>query len=195
MIKGFKKHREKLRKHFQEIITIKDSPQAIALGFTIGTAIAVLPTFGFGPLIGLFMILIFKKISKVSLFASFIVWNPIILALLIPLEYWVGDFLLGRGQIISNSLWFLDIFANYSKRYLLGNIIVTVIASSLSYAVIYALADKHQDKYKRLIEKPLQEAIETFEEKIVKVDEKIKEKVEDAHEKVQEIGEKLIEKG
>ncbi len=184
--KSIKNYREKLKKHFEEVIQIKDSPQSIALGFAIGTTIAVLPTFGFGPLIGLFMILIFKKISKVSLFASFIIWNPVILALLIPLEYWMGDFLFGGGPIIINNLWFLDIFSNYSKRYLLGNLIVTIIASSLSYAIIYALADKNQEKYKKLIEKPLQEAIETFEEKIVKVDEKIKESVEEIGEKIKE---------
>src|SRR3989344_4149920 len=169
---SIKRYREKLKKHFKEVIEIKDSPQSIALGFAIGTAIAVLPTFGFGALIGLGIILIFKKISKVSLFATFFIWNPFILAPLTLLEYQIGDFLLSGDPIITYNLGFLNIFTNYSKKYLLGNLIVVLISSALSYALVYVLADRNQEKYKKLIAKPLEQVIESVEEKIVKVDEK-----------------------
>lgn len=190
---SIKNYREKLKKHFKEVIEIKDSPQSIALGFAIGTAIAVLPTFGFGALVGLGIILIFKRVSKVSLFASFLVWNPFVLGFLIPLEYGIGNFLLGGNPILTYNLEFLEILTNYSKKYLLGNLIITFVASSVSYALIYVLADRNQERYKKLIQKPLEQIIETVEAKVVKVDEKIKEKVEEAKETVQNISEKIIE--
>ena len=186
---SFKKYREKLRKHFREIIQIKDSPHAIATGFAIGTAIAILPTFGLGAIIGLGIALIFKKVSKISLFAAFLVWNPFILAPLTLLEYEIGNFLLRGDSILIHNLEFLEILTHYSKTYLLGNIIVTIILSSLSYVIIYLLVNKHQEKYKKFIKEPLEQVIETVEEKVVKIDEKIQEKVEEC----KEVCEKIIE--
>ena len=183
------KYREKLRNHFKEIIQIRDSPHSIALGFAIGTAIAVFPTFGLGAIIGLGIALIFKKISKVSLFAAFLVWNPFILAPLTLLEYKIGNFLLKGNSVLTNNLEFLEILTHYSKIYLLGNIIVVFIASFLSYAMIYFLADKHQEKYKKFIKEPLEQVIETVEKKVIEIDEKIQEKVEE----VKETCEKIIE--
>jgi len=184
---AIKKHREKLKNHFKEIIKIRDSPHAIASGFAIGTAIAVFPTFGLGALIGLGIALIFKKISKVSLFAAFLVWNPFILAPLTLLEYKIGDFLLRGSSTLTQNLQFLEILTSYSKKYLLGNIIITFAAAALSYAVIYVLADKHQEKYKKFVKEPLEQVIETVEEKVVKIDEKIQEKVEEAKETCEKI--------
>lgn len=181
------KYREKLKNHFKEIIQIRDSPHSIASGFAIGTAIAVFPTFGLGAIIGLGIALIFKKISKVSLFTAFLVWNPFILAPLTLLEYKIGDFLLKGSSTLTQNLEFLEILTKYSGRYLLGNIIITVAAASLSYAVIYVLADKHQEKYKKFIKEPLEQVIETVEEKVIKIDEKIQEKVEEAKETCEKI--------
>ena len=185
---SIKNYREKLKKHFKEIIEIKDSPKSIALGFAIGTAIAVFPTFGLGALIGLGIILIFKKVSKVSLFVAFLIWNPFVLAPLTLIAYKIGDFLLGGNPILTSNLRFLEILTNYSKKYLLGNLIITLVASSVSYVFIYVLADKNQEGYKKLIQEPLKEVIETVEEKVIQVDEKIQEKVQEA----KEIGKKYL---
>ncbi len=189
MINKIKNYREKLKKHFKEVIEIKDSPKSIALGFAIGTAIAVLPTFGLGVLIGLGIALIFKGVSKISLFASFLVWNPFILGSLIPLEYEIGNFLLREGMTATSNVGILNVFSDYSKKYLLGNLIITFVFSTLSYVIIYVLTDKNQKQYKKFIKEPLEQVIETVEEKIVKIDEKIQEKVQEA----KEIGERIIE--
>jgi hypothetical protein len=186
---SIRKYREKLKNHFKEIIQIRDSPHAIASGFAIGTAIAVLPTFGLGALLGLGIALIFKKISKISLFAAFLVWNPFILAPLTLLEYQIGEFLLRGSSTLTHNLEFLEILTRYSGRYLLGNIIITLAAASLSYVIVYFLADKHQEKYKRFVKGPLEQVIETVEEKVIKIDEKIQEKVEEC----KEVCEKIIE--
>lgn len=48
-----KKWTTKIKEHFQEIIRTKPSPHAIALGFTIGTFISILPTPGLNFALGL----------------------------------------------------------------------------------------------------------------------------------------------
>jgi len=186
---SIKIQREKLKAHFKEIIKIRDSPHAIATGFAIGTAIAILPTFGLGALIGLAIALIFKRISKLSLFAAFLVWNPFILAPLTLLDYEIGNFLLKGDSILVHNLEFLEILTHYSKAYLLGNLIVTIIVSSLSYLVIYILVNKHQERYTKFVKELLEQVIETVEEKVIKIDEKIQEKVDEC----KEVCEKIIE--
>ena len=41
-----KKILSKLKNHFKEVIKLKEDPKSIALGFGIGTFIAILPTLG-----------------------------------------------------------------------------------------------------------------------------------------------------
>lgn len=164
-----KDYRKKIKKHLEEVIKIKDSPRAIALGFAIGTAIALLPTLGLGIFIGLGIVLIFKKISKISLFASFVVWNIAILALLVPVEYKLGNFLLKNVPTTAYKIEILNRIFVYSRGYLLGNIIITVIFTTLSYLIIYYLAKKYQKQYREIVQEPLEKAIETVEEGLQKI--------------------------
>lgn len=141
-----KKYREKIKNYFKDISQIKATPKEIAIGFTIGTAIAVLPTFGLGPFIALLIILIFKRISKISLLFSFVVWNPFILISLYPLEYYIGDLAVGNPPTIKFKLEILNQIFVYSAKYLIGNIIVTIIICITSYFVIYYLVKKFHKK-------------------------------------------------
>ena len=55
------KNSKKIREHFSEVIKIKRSPHSIALGFAVGTFLAILPTPGFSILLGLLIVLIYQK--------------------------------------------------------------------------------------------------------------------------------------
>ena len=140
-----KRYREKIKNYFKEVLEIKATPKEIAIGFTIGTAIAILPTFGLGPFIALLIFLIFRRISKISLLFSFVVWNPFILISLYPLEYYIGDLLVGNVQT-KFKLEILNQIFVYSARYLIGNIILTIVLCITSYFVIYYLIKKFHKK-------------------------------------------------
>ena len=152
----FKKYKEKIKHHFEEVIQIKTSPHSIALGFAIGTAIALLPTFGLGALIGLVIVLIFPKISKVSLFFAFAIWNPLVLAFLYGIAYELGDWLIGDLPVITYNFWIFNQLFNYSRRFLLGNLIITIFLTILSYIIIFLIAKKYQRNYKELIKEPIE---------------------------------------
>ncbi|MBA3064624.1 DUF2062 domain-containing protein, partial [Candidatus Woesearchaeota archaeon] len=71
-----KKIIKKIKEHLSEIIRIKTSPHSIALGFAIGTFIAILPTLGFTYLIAIIVMLVYAKESKIALFGALLLWNP-----------------------------------------------------------------------------------------------------------------------
>lgn len=137
MIKRYKKI---LRKHLDDILAIKTTPHEIALGFAIGTAIAVLPTLGLGFLIGFLIMLVYKNISKISMLIAFAFWNPLILIPLTGLSYYIGDLILSDRPVVSFQIEFLNQLFLYTRRYLLGNIILTIVLTSLSYIGVYYFA-------------------------------------------------------
>lgn len=146
-----KKYNEKLKQHFHDLFKLQKSPESLAMGFALGTLIAILPTFGFGILIGLLVILVFEKISKLSMLVSFAFWNPLLLAPLSVLSYKLGDILLGTEPIIDYKLTVLQNFFVFTKRYLLGNLIIAITFTVVSYFIIYYLAKKYNKEIPKVI--------------------------------------------
>ena len=131
-----KKFKNKLKEHFQEVIKTKTSPHHIGLGFAIGTFISILPTPGLNILLGLLVLLIFKKVNKFSLFAGIILWNTLTLLPFYYFSYKIGDFLFGGSAVVVYELTIFEQFYSFARRYLIGNFIVAVITSIGSYFIL-----------------------------------------------------------
>lgn len=136
----------KIKKHFKEVIKIKKSPHSVALGFAIGTFIAILPTFGFGILIGTFILLFFKKVSKLSMIAAFILWNPFFLMPFYVLSFKIGDFILNKIPVIRFKITLLNQIYHLSIRFLLGNFIIALFLSLFCYLCIKHFMIKYKNK-------------------------------------------------
>jgi uncharacterized protein len=134
-----KKLKNKLKNHLKEVLEIKTSPFSIASGFAVGTLIAILPTFGFGVLIGLLVVLIFKKVSKVSLLFAFAIWNPLVQIPIYALSYYIGDIIMGDLPIKTFRFEFLSKFYIFSRRFLVGNLILSLALSIVSFVVVLYL--------------------------------------------------------
>ena len=140
------KLKDKIKEHLKEVLELKTSPHSIAAGFALGTLIAILPTFGLGIFIGLALLLVFKKVSKVSMLISFAVWNPLVLALMIPLDYAVGDYILSSVPAKTYKWEILNRLFAYSRRFLVGSIINAVVVSTISYILVLYFVYKYQKK-------------------------------------------------
>ena len=71
----------KIKNYFLDVLRIKTTPHEIALGFSVGTFIEILPAFfGLDYLLAFIVILVYPKISKISLFGSLLILNAIFLA-------------------------------------------------------------------------------------------------------------------
>ena len=137
-----------MKHHFHEVIKLKTTPHSIALGFAIGTFISVLPTPGFNILIGLLLVLIFERISKLSLFGAILFWNPIVSIPIYWLNHKVGDLLFASAPVIKYNIVFVDFIYNFSRRYLIGSLINGIIISLLCYFLVWFIASKFKKKKK-----------------------------------------------
>ncbi len=155
-----KRLKNKIRQHLEEVIELKTSPHSIAMGFALGTLIAILPTFGLGIFIGLGVIFIFKKVSKVSMLIAFVIWNPLVLALMYPVDYVVGDFILRGIPVKTYKTEILNKLFVYSRRFIVGSIINAVIISIMSYVLVLYFAYRYQRK-----------RVKGFKEEIIKLEE------------------------
>lgn len=152
------KLKEEIIRQVKEILKSKSSPDSIAMGFSLGTLIAILPTPGFGVFIALFIALFFKKLNKLAILVSFTFWNPIIVAPLYWLSYELGGLFFTPNPSIHFDLAIFDQLYHYSGKFILGNAMIALLLSSLSYLTVYFLAVKYVRKQdiKGLINIPVQ---------------------------------------
>lgn len=141
-----KKSIKKIKKHLAKIIKLDDSPHSIALGFAIGTLIAIAPTLGLDIFIALLVLFIFPNLNKISLFGGLLLWNPIFAAPLLPLSYKIGTFLLGNASSSHFNLTILNTIYNFSLRLIVGSYISAVIFAILSYFVVRLIVYFYQKK-------------------------------------------------
>jgi uncharacterized protein len=136
------------KEHIGEVIKLKKTPHSIALGFAIGTFIAILPTLGIGIFIALLVALVYPKVSKISLFGSFLVWNPFILVPLYALSYTIGNLIYTGIPMIEQEGAFLTGLYNVSREFFLGNIIVSGSIAVLSYFILKHVIKVYKKKIK-----------------------------------------------
>lgn len=142
-----KRIKNKIKHHFSEVSKIKTSPESIALGFAVGTFIAILPTFGLGIFIGLLVVLVFEKVSKISLIAAFAVFNPAIEFTLYALNYSIGYSILAGKELPEATV---DIYNNlfiYTQRLFVGSVITATILALISYFLIYYAVKSYQKRF------------------------------------------------
>ena len=130
--------------HFKEVARTKTSPRSIAFGFSLGTFISILPTTGFGFIIGLLIVALFKRISKYGLFLAMLIWNPITVAPVYVLSYQIGDWLVVKESGLP--LDWIEQFIAYSQTFMVGNILVNMPITIFSYFTIYYLVVFYQSK-------------------------------------------------
>jgi len=147
-----RRFKDKVKKHFREVLEIKTRPHEIALGFGIGTFFANFPTFGLEILIIFLLLITFKSISKISLLFAYVVWNPFITYSMIPLDYLIGNSILGDMPITIIRFELFSEIIQYTLRYLLGSLIVASTLAIISYFAMYYFSKKYQKNIAPILE-------------------------------------------
>ncbi|MBN2880742.1 DUF2062 domain-containing protein [Candidatus Woesearchaeota archaeon] len=140
-MKGFKKAKE----YFENLATIKTNPNSIALGFSIGTFVSILPTPGLSVLISLLIIFIYPKISKLAILAALVIWNPIILMPISAINYKIGDYILSNNPL--NTITLFEKLFEVSKRILVGSLVTGTTIATISFFIVKAIAKEYQKKH------------------------------------------------
>ena len=137
----------KLVDHFKKILTPSRSPNSIAIGFAVGTFIAMLPTFGFGPLISFIIIVpLFPKINKISLFGAFVIWNPLIMVPFYYLNYVVGGILLHSPVSEPVKISITNLMEMISTRFIVGSVIVSSAMAIICYMIVFSATWFYQER-------------------------------------------------
>lgn len=176
MKKHFNKLKKHITKHYDKAIKQNASPHSIAIGFSIGTFIAIFPTFGLGLLIVLFIMLFYKNMSKIAAIAGLAFWN---IFMMFPVFYFsskIGKFVVNELglKILETDLKFKEImsatpfswhnfweFMNvYARDYLIGNTILSFLISIVCYFIVKeAVIDYRKLKALQLEKKKLKQKI------------------------------------
>jgi len=144
--KHYHNYKKKIKKHFHEVMKEQKSSHSIAFGFAIGTFITILPTPGFNILMAFLIALVYEKVNKISLFFSLAIWNPFTLIPMYALSLKIGNLLFGPLAVVEYDLSFFDMVFNYSRRFLIGNVILATFTALASYFIIKDMVRIHRKK-------------------------------------------------
>ncbi|MFH1590324.1 MAG: DUF2062 domain-containing protein [archaeon] len=139
--KGFKAW---LRKHYEVLLSIRSSPHEIAIGAAIGTFIAILPTPGFNILLGMLALLVYPKASKISLFLTMAILNPLIIWPLYGASITLGNLIFGNAPVIEYQLTLLEQAFHFSRRFLVGNAIIALASALMVYVIVLITSAQSQ---------------------------------------------------
>ena len=138
--------KKRAKEHLKDVATLKRSSHSLAFGFALGTFISIAPTFGLAPFMGIVLVLIFKKISKLSLFTSFLIWNPFVLLLISPAGIGIGNVILSDAPSTPHKFEIVSRLFVYSRMFLVGSMILALIASVISYFVVFLLIEGYKKR-------------------------------------------------
>jgi uncharacterized protein (DUF2062 family) len=126
-----------------KLIRINDPPEKIAKSFAIGVFIGIFPTFGLG---GLMAIIISRilKLNYISTILGTFVMNYITSPIFWSISYFLGDFII-EGKI---NFRFIERgkIKQFAFKYLLGNVIVSLVFSILSYYIVKTFIKKYRER-------------------------------------------------
>ena len=144
-----------LKRYFHEIISSNKSDHIIALSYAIGTEIAIFPTPGFSTAIGFGVLAAFKQLNKFAVLLSMLIWNAITVLPVYWLSYKAGTQIAPVLPAFSSSYEWINQFMLYFKQFALGNLVVTIPISILSYFIAISILRivRNKKSRKRKIDK------------------------------------------
>lgn len=128
-----------LRLEFEAALDGTYSPKQVAGSFALGIFITSLPTLGFGILCFFLIAHFFASVSKIALFSSILVLNPIVKWGVYGVSFSLGTVLLGPIEGVTRSDLSLSAGPEILVRLLVGNLILAVVFTAIGYAVAYRL--------------------------------------------------------
>ncbi len=143
---------KKIAKMLDHIIEYHKTPHEIALGFSIGVFLGLVPMAGIEYLIALLIIFLFKHINKLFLFAGMAVFNPIISAPFVYYGHRLGGLILRPVFPPDTPYGYIVELLHTSARILAGSIIIGCTMAVISYFIVKHFAKKFI--HSRTIHKP-----------------------------------------
>lgn len=140
MLKGrLAAYRSRVRSALEAAFNESHTPHEIGLSFAVGIFITTLPTLGLG--YGVFVILayFFSWVNKLALIAAAIVLNPATKPFVHAVSYQVSGLFFSPQTIKPFDIVLLDAAVNVVRRILIGNLVIAMVLSIVSYLLVRQL--------------------------------------------------------
>lgn len=143
--------RRRFRLTYLQLLRLRDRPEVVAKGFTIGVFAGCFPLLGLQSLIGIFLATIFGA-SKVAAVAATWISNPLTYVPLFIFNYKIGKFLLRTEDVELSSLDITSLSAirelglSFVITLLTGSFIVGTILSLITYFYSLAILQRWRDR-------------------------------------------------
>jgi uncharacterized protein (DUF2062 family) len=135
-----------LKRHFCEVLRMKNDSHSIAFGVAVGTFISMLPFPGGHIPIAILTAFFVEKINKLILFASLAVWNPLTMAPIYYASYRISKMFFDINPITGFNSEILNQLFTFIKTMLIGNILIGILLALISYFVIRHVVSERQKK-------------------------------------------------
>jgi len=135
-----------------------DEPERVAAGLALGVALGVLPTFGLGIVMAVFLAGLFR-VNRVSAIVGTLICLPWVMPFFWALSYLTGTLVVGNH--ISEAVHIIKDFKSHSDMwrsvlernlllpYIIGNVLVTLAVSAMTYvAGLYAVRAYRKARHK-----------------------------------------------
>jgi uncharacterized protein (DUF2062 family) len=118
--------------------------QEVAFSFSLGVFITALPSLGTGLIVFVALAFLFDRLSKIALFASVVVLNPVVKWGVYAASYSLGRFILGPAPGVSFSTADISLSAGPDMlvRLWLGNLILATVFSLIGYVLALRIVNE-----------------------------------------------------
>ncbi|WP_418280228.1 DUF2062 domain-containing protein [Halorubrum sp. DTA98] len=150
----------RMKTELQRSFAEEYSSRETAGSFAIGVFITMLPTLGTGLILFVLLAWLFDRINKVALFASVVVFNPVVKWGVYAASFTLGVAILGPVPGASATEISLSAGPEIVARLLVGNLILAVVAAVPGYVVCFRLVEAFKGREVNLVE-AIQEVVDS----------------------------------
>jgi len=125
------------KKAMHELLSLKAPTDAVAWGFTIGTFVALTPTWGIHTLLIAILVALFKKNFTSAYISSWIFGNPLVAFPAYALEYRIGLFITGLAPVRLPERLMLSDLASFGWRVFVPAIVGCLLIAPLVALVVH----------------------------------------------------------
>lgn len=126
-----------VRREIHDALQETHTPRQVAASFALGIFITALPTLGTGVLLFFAITYVFSNVSRIALFASVIVLNPVAKWGVYGASFWLGSEFLGPVSGVSVDEISLSAGPQIVERLLIGNLVIAVAFTGVAYVAGY----------------------------------------------------------
>ena len=136
MLRGWvSEARRRIKERLVEAFVEEYSTREVAFSFSLGVFVTALPTLGTGLVLFVVLGVLFERLSKIAMFASVILLNPVVKWGFYAASFSLGTLLLGPAPGVSFEGGSLSAAPGILVRLWVGNLILATVCATLAYVI------------------------------------------------------------